>query len=168
LHAGPWKVSGSYKYALTLRISLQKELRSRNVVLGAAGGAGGGIPARSGSGVGRGRAWGGPQVPWARFRILVGVVVAPVGSHGGGDCGEPLCPLLRRGCGRAKEWGGSGSFSRARGGGGGLGGACGRPKPRARRGCLYWRRRAARDGMIGRPAVGQGEAEGGLSCATRS
>jgi hypothetical protein len=33
------------------------------VVLGEAADAGGGIPARSGGGVGRGRAWGGPGVP---------------------------------------------------------------------------------------------------------
>jgi hypothetical protein len=63
LPRGPWKGSGSYKYTLTLRISPQKELRSRNVVLGAAADAGGEIPASSGGGVGRGRAWGGPGVP---------------------------------------------------------------------------------------------------------
>jgi hypothetical protein len=33
------------------------------VVLGAAAGAGGEIPASSGGGVGQGRAWGGPGVP---------------------------------------------------------------------------------------------------------
>jgi hypothetical protein len=63
LPQGPWKGSGSYKYTLTLRVSPQKELRSRNVVLGAAAGAGGEIPASSGGGVGQGRAWGGPGVP---------------------------------------------------------------------------------------------------------
>jgi hypothetical protein len=65
--------------------------------LGAAAGAGGGIPARSGSGVGRGRAWGGPGVLLAWFRLLVGEVVTPAGSHGGGGRGEPLSSLLWRG-----------------------------------------------------------------------
>jgi hypothetical protein len=62
----------------------------------------------------------------------------------------------------AWEWGGFCSSCRDRGGGGGLGGARGRPEPGARRGCFYWRWRAAREDMIRRPAVGQGEAEGAL------
>jgi hypothetical protein len=58
----------------------------------------------------------------------------------------------------AREWGGFCSSCRDRGGGGGLGGARGRPEPGARRGCFYWCWRAAREDMIRRPAVGQGEA----------
>jgi hypothetical protein len=45
LHRGPWKGSGSYKYAPGLRLDPQKDSRSCNLVLGAAGGAGGAISA---------------------------------------------------------------------------------------------------------------------------
>jgi hypothetical protein len=52
-----------YRYALSLRIGPRKKLRSRNMVLGAVAGAADAIPASSGGGVGRERAWGGPGVP---------------------------------------------------------------------------------------------------------
>jgi hypothetical protein len=49
--------------ALLLRINPQNFSSPRNMAPGAVVGAGGGIPVRSGGGVGRGRAWGGPGVP---------------------------------------------------------------------------------------------------------
>jgi hypothetical protein len=47
---------------------------------------------------GIGRAWAGndQRGPLARFWPKFGVVGAPAGSHGGGDRGYPLYPLLRR------------------------------------------------------------------------
>jgi hypothetical protein len=49
--------------ALLLWISPLNFSSPRNVAPGAVAGAGGGIPARSGGGAGRGWSWGGPGVP---------------------------------------------------------------------------------------------------------
>jgi hypothetical protein len=94
---------------------------------------------RSGAGIGRGKGLRGGEALQGRFRHFVGAVEAPAGSHGGGDRGEPLYPLFRRGCGRAKEWGGSGSFWRGRWRSGGT--AQGVSKNGGRRPALQWRRR---------------------------
>jgi hypothetical protein len=51
---------------VVLQAGPRKELRSRNVVLGAAVGAGGAILASSGGRFGRGRAWGDPGVALGR------------------------------------------------------------------------------------------------------
>jgi hypothetical protein len=61
----------------------QKELRSRNVVLGAAVGAGGAIPASSGGGFGRGQAWGGPGVALGWCGRLDRAEMRPVTVVGG-------------------------------------------------------------------------------------
>jgi hypothetical protein len=110
LHRGPWKGLGSYKYALNLWIRPHNEQRSRNVVLGAAAGAGGEIPASSGGGVDRGRAWGWSGGALGSISTLVGAVVAPTSSLGGTGRRPPRWCTLRRGRGNSGATRGGLSF----------------------------------------------------------
>jgi hypothetical protein len=61
------------------------------------------------AGTGRARAGDDQGSPMARFQPKLGAVGAAVGSRGGGSRRQPLRLLPRRGRGRSKRTGGSGS-----------------------------------------------------------
>jgi hypothetical protein len=84
-----------------------------------------------------GEGWGkGLGTTSGRFGVLGRAVVAPASSSPAAREGRPRRSLFRRGCGLGKERDAREAIVDARGGGGRLCWACGRPEPGARRGSL--------------------------------